>query len=90
MRTIRYKNITVKVDGIKPTICSCCGNKAKPRGIHFHHIRYSYTIDEVRNNPKLALDNTICLCFSCHRICNCIRILEENKEKAKKLMELIK
>jgi hypothetical protein len=86
--SIRYKNITVKVKGIKPTICSCCKKETKPRGLGAHHTKYAYSVDEVRANPELAKDNTIYLCFHCHRVGNSIRILNENKEKTIKLINL--
>jgi len=86
---IRYKRIKVKVDHKKPTICKCCGNTPKPRGMHMHHTKYEFTIDEVRKKPELALKNTIGLCYHCHRLANCMRILEENKEKYKKLKKIL-
>ena len=86
---VRYKNISVKVDKIKPTICSCCKKKAKPRGLHMHHTCYNYTPDEVRNNPELATHNTIYLCYFCHRVANSIRIVQEHSDIFIKLKGLI-
>lgn len=88
MRSVRYKTIRVKDDKEKPTICLCCGKKPKPRGMHLHHTKYEYSTKEVKENPQLGFKNTIPLCYSCHRIANCLRILEENPQKTKKLIKL--
>jgi hypothetical protein len=85
---IKYKNVTAEVSGEKPTTCECCGNTPKPRGLQFHHWRYKYTTKEVKERPELALEETSVLCFFCHRIANCIRILEENPDKVKRLEQL--
>ena len=86
---IRYKRISVKVDGEKPKVCACCGLKPKPRGIHMHHTKYEYTIKQVKRNHELAKKNTIPLCYACHRVANAMRICEEHKKKVEKLKKLI-
>lgn len=88
IRTIRYKNYTAKVSGEKPVECSCCRKEAKPRGLHCHHTKYAYTVDEVRKNPELAKENTIYLCYACHLLANARRKLQENPMKNKKLEKL--
>lgn len=54
-----------------------------------HHVIYKYTTDEVRKNPKLALENTIELCFFCHKVGNSMALIEKQKVRAKKIQELI-
>jgi hypothetical protein len=86
---IKYKRISVEVEGEKPKVCRCCEKEVKQRGLHLHHTSYDYSTDEVRNNHSLALRNTVWLCYHCHRIANAMRICDENYEKTLKLIELI-
>jgi hypothetical protein len=89
MVSIRYRTITVKVSGEKPKTCSCCNKEVKPRGLHAHHIRYAYTVDEVRKNHELAKENTIWLCYKFHRIANSYRIIEEHPKEIARIKQLI-
>ena len=83
---VRYKTITVEVPGERSPICECCGkNTKKPQ---LHHWIYLYKPKEVKTNPKLALENTLNLCFHCHRVANCIRIIMDNYDKFIKLVDL--
>lgn len=86
--TLRYKRTTIYLDKNPRTgICTCCGKPAKTQ---MHHIEYKYTTDEVKKKPKLALEETIELCFYDHRLCNMLRQLDENKERVKILRRLMK
>jgi hypothetical protein len=86
--TIKYKTKRAKVEGDKPTQCMCCGKTPKKGGLHAHHTKYEFTVAEVRKNPELAKKNVIWLCYHCHRIANCLRIISENSVKANKINDL--
>ena len=90
MIKILYKRTSVKIpDFNRPIFCQCCLKKPN-KSLECHHTKYAYTKKQVKANPKLALENTVFLCYHCHRIANCMRILEENPNKVFKLTELIK
>jgi hypothetical protein len=85
---IKYKTITVLVSGDKPTSCDVCAKTPDPRGLQTHHWVYKYSIKEVKDNPELAKENTSTLCFFEHRLANCLRIIEENRERTDILKRL--
>lgn len=87
--SIKYKTTVFKVNGEKPVCCHVCGKTPKAKGLHGHHTKYEYSVNEVRKNHELAKENVIFLCFFCHRVCNAFRIVEENKEIVSKLSLLI-
>lgn len=65
---VRYRRVRVKVPSeARPDRCECCGRKGRTE---LHHWRYSYKTSEVIEHPILALHNTSCLCFTCHRVAN--------------------
>jgi 5-methylcytosine-specific restriction endonuclease McrA len=74
MRKVRYRRATIVVPDAPPLtgICECCGNKRKT---DTHHVVYLFKTSEVRKNPKLALENTVQLCFPCHRVADAMRIV---------------
>ena len=86
---IRYRRITVDVGDVKkPDRCEACGKPSKK--LQHHHVVYRYETKEVRKNPKLALRNTIILCYFDHKIGNSLSLIHANKERALKLRKLIK
>jgi hypothetical protein len=86
---IRYKktNLHVNVDYlIRNKICECCGKHTKT---DLHHWKYAYPTKQVQKYKLLALDNTVELCWSCHRLANCISHLDnDDQEKVNKLIKL--
>lgn len=79
MRKIRYRRAVIVVPDAPPLtgICQCCGKKRKT---DTHHYAYLYSTKQVRLNPKLALENTVELCFNpCHRVANAMKLLQETK-----------
>ena len=56
--------------------CKVCG-KSKEKGeiktTQLHHWHYAYSVETVKKNPLLALDNTVEVCFGCHRIADWLR-----------------
>jgi hypothetical protein len=86
--SIRYKRMTVKVSGEKPDICDCCMHRPNPKGLHMHHWKYGFTAQEIAKNPELSKKNTSPLCYSCHRVANAMRIVEENKLRSDVLLKL--
>lgn len=81
---IRYRRARFKVPDPRKGVCRICG-KQGPTDLH--HIRYTYTVKEVRKEPGKALENTIEVCRgprgsgSCHDIMNAIRLLIEAEER---------
>ena len=84
---IRYRRITVEVEGERPKKCCVCEKEFKK--IDMHHFKYAYKTDEVRKNPQLALENTIPVCYYCHRIADALRKIEENEERVDKINQEI-
>lgn len=86
---VRYRRatFTVRIRGGRPKKCEICGREGK---IDLHHFRYKYKTSEVRKDKQKALENTIWLCFSCHRLGDAVRMVDENREKAEKIMEATK
>jgi hypothetical protein len=86
--TYKGRRFTVEADFIRSKTCECC--KKSGRKLYLHHLKYAYPMKEVRKNPKLALDNTITLCFTCHDVANTIRkLIEADEEILEKLIKLI-
>ena len=77
---IKYRRATFTVEGKKSEYCQCCHKKPKKSGLHFHHKIYAYKTKEVRKNPQLALENTIQLCWYCHRVADSLRVVQSNPE----------
>lgn len=71
---ITYRHARVMVGLEKTGYCLVCYDKGRTE---MHHVKYAYTTKEVRAHHQLALDNTVELCFRCHRIANAIRIVDE-------------
>lgn len=85
---VRYRKKTIKLDvpfKIREGKCKCCGRVGKT---DLHHWVYAYPTSQVKKFPYLALNNTIELCFVCHRLANCISHLDHNPKLRDKLMEL--
>ena len=57
--------------------CACCGKVVgeEIKTTALHHWWYAYQPETVRNNPILALDNTIEVCYGCHQMADAIRAL---------------
>jgi hypothetical protein len=73
------KGVTVYLDeDPRKGVCEACGRSVKRGEIKntaLHHFCYKYKPETVKKNPKLALENTVELCFSCHRIADALRNL---------------
>jgi len=82
---VKYRRSFFTVEGIKSDTCQCCGKKPKKSGLHFHHLVYAFSTDEVRKNPQLALRSTIQLCWYCHRVADALRIVNEHPDIVIKL-----
>jgi len=57
-------------------VCQICGRSVKKREIkttQLHHWTYAYETKTVKKNPLLALENTIEVCYGCHKICDWLR-----------------
>jgi len=83
---IKYRRARFTVEAERKTTCEVCGKGGK---IDFHHCKYAYKTSEVRKNPQLALENTAQLCYNCHRIADCIRMLAEHPEDTRKAQKLL-
>jgi len=70
-------------------MCEVCGRQGKPRGMQYHHTKYAYGVEEVREKPELAFHNTIFTCFRCHLVLNAIRICEDNPKTVEKINRLL-
>ena len=62
-------------------VCMACG-KSKYKYVNgepeikitaFHHWVYAYKAETVRNNPILVLDNTVEICWACHKVADALR-----------------
>ena len=75
---IKYRNTNISIKSVKPIrdkICKACRRKGKT---DLHHFAYVYPTKLVKKNHILALENTIELCYRCHRIANAMRICDDN------------
>lgn len=57
-------------------ICKVCGRskaKGEIKTTQLHHWFYAYETKTVKKNPLLALENTIEVCFRCHKIADWLR-----------------
>lgn len=79
---VRYRRARVTVEGEKPTTCKACqlGPNEFCR-IELHHWKYAYSTKEVRANPQFALENTIGLCYLCHRVADHIKNVLKDSER---------
>ena len=69
--SVTYQRTRIYLD-TNPRVGVCEGcRRSRARGeiksTHRHHWKYSYRIKTVRKNPKLALESTSELCYSCHK-----------------------
>lgn len=81
---IQYQRIKVRVpldEPIKTGQCEACLRRVGKdiKTTHIHHHKYAYRATTVKKNPKLALENTSELCYSCHLIGNCLMTLFRRK-----------
>jgi hypothetical protein len=67
---IQYRRARVTVTGTKKRRCEACGAIGRTE---MHHYHYSYTTKEVRKDPQLAIENTIELCYLCHKMADMLR-----------------
>ena len=85
---IRYRRARVTVDIDKPEKCEACGAGGR---LECHHFIYAHKTTEVRKNPELATENTVWLCYKCHRLADMVRKLSADKQRTEavihKLME---
>jgi len=61
---------------IRKGICKVCGrskHKAEIKTTQLHHWWYKYSVETVKKNPLLALENSIEVCFGCHKIADWLR-----------------
>lgn len=69
--------ITVNVPfPIRKKVCVACGRSVADQEIkttQMHHTKYAYELGTVRQNPLLALDNSLEFCFSDHGIADGFR-----------------
>ena len=87
---IMYRRARVSVDLKKANACKACPHKGRTE---MHHYLYAYKTSEVRARPGLASDNTIELCYNCHRLADALRkimkdpyienLYEQNKDAMK-------
>jgi len=77
-RYIKYRRARILVDAPRPERCEAC-KRGRPelKQIDTHHWKYAYTTAEVRAKPELVLENTVALCYTCHRAADAIRKLDE-------------
>jgi len=77
-RYIMYRKARILVDAPRPERCEACGRgRDVLKQIDTHHWKYAYTTAEVRAKPELVLENTVALCYPCHRAADAIRKLDE-------------
>ena len=76
---IRYRRARVTVEHEKTNFCQACGAEGRTE---MHHYLYAYQTSRVREWPALALDNSIELCFNCHKIANALRICTDSTKRA--------
>lgn len=75
------------VQGERPGRCAACPAKEDGLGrVELHHYAYEYTTAQVRANPQLALENTIWLCYCCHKVADYIRNILEDTERFNQVM----
>lgn len=85
---IRYQTITVRVPSetpIRKRVCEACGrsvDKGEIKRTHLHHWVYAYKTDTIRENPKLALDNCVELCYGCHQMADALRAILDRREES--------
>jgi hypothetical protein len=76
---VRYQQSTIMVPyprNPRKGICEVCGrsiDKKEIKTTQLHHWVYKYETETVKKNPLLALENTIEVCFGCHKICDWLR-----------------
>lgn len=76
---VQYQRTTIMVPyprNPRTGICEVCGRSIKKKEIkttQLHHWIYKYETETVKKNPLLALENTIEVCFRCHKIADWIR-----------------
>lgn len=90
-QNVTYKGHQFKVDVDYPVRGPCCDCCKKKGFVALHHLKYAYPIAEVRKNHMLALDNTICLCYTCHELANSMRkLLDADDKVLERLTELVR
>ena len=69
-------------------ICVACNRKRgeEIKVTQIHHVIYAYATATVKKNPLLVMDNTVELCFACHRIADAFRQLLERTSYERLLM----
>jgi len=76
---IRYQQTTIMVPyprNPRRGICQACGRskeKGEIKTTQLHHWFYKYETETVKKNPLLALENSVELCFRCHKIADAFR-----------------
>ena len=85
---MRYQTITVRVPSetpIRKRVCQACDrsiDKGEIKRTHLHHWKYAYSVDNVRENPSLALENCVELCYGCHQIADSLRAILDRREES--------
>lgn len=84
---VRYRRARVTVEGTRPNKCAACPVREDGLGrVELHHWKYAYSTAEVRKNPQLALENTIPLCYLCHRVADHIKNIMKDSERFHQVM----
>ena len=94
---LKYRKLTIVVDvpyKIRKGICAVCNRSVANKEIkvtQLHHWKYAYGNKRVKQNPLLALDNTIELCYPDHTRADAIRELLRFKdgENIARILELM-
>jgi len=80
LQRIYYQKTRVSFSYPVPIRNGCCVacTRCKGEGIkttQLHHTKYAFETKTVKQNPVLALENTLELCFGCHPIADGLRLL---------------
>jgi len=81
-KSVRYRrgnrSIRVTVDAPDDQTCAGCLEEFTGRRLNRHHWREAYTLDQVRADPQLALENSALACVPHHRVANALRKVAES------------
>lgn len=75
---IKYQTITVAIEDPRTGVCQGCHKSVWDKEIRttqMHHFHYAYKPETVKKDPQKAIENTIELCYYCHKLADAIRTL---------------
>ena len=76
-KRIRYRrgnrSIRVSVDAPDDRACAGCLEEFTGRRLNTHHWKEVHTLDQVRLDPQLALENSVLTCVPHHRVANALK-----------------